>query len=47
MTLEMLTGAEAWIYQYDPEAKTQSAVWLFLTSPVPQNSKDHPAHKGK
>lgn len=26
---EILTGDETWIYQYDPETKAQSSVWLF------------------
>ena len=26
---DILTGAETWVYQYDPETKQQSAVWVF------------------
>ncbi len=26
---EILTGDETWIYQYDPETKVQSSIWIF------------------
>ena len=26
---EIITGDETWIYQYDPETKRQSSVWVF------------------
>ena len=26
---DIVTGDETWIYQYDPETKQQSSVWLF------------------
>ena len=26
---DIVTGDEAWVYQYDPETKQQSAVWVF------------------
>ena len=26
---EIITGDETWIYQYDPETKHQSLVWMF------------------
>ena len=27
---DIVTGDETWVYQYDPEAKQQSVVWVFL-----------------
>ena len=26
---DIVTGDETWVYQYDPETKQQSAVWVF------------------
>ena len=32
--LDIVTGDETWIYQYDPETKQQSAVWIFQDEPT-------------
>ncbi|KAI6648703.1 Histone-lysine N-methyltransferase SETMAR-like [Oopsacas minuta] len=32
----LITGDEAWIYQYDPETKQQTSVWLFPDDDPPQ-----------
>ncbi|KAI6649020.1 Transposase [Oopsacas minuta] len=32
----LITGDETWIYQYDPETKQQSSVWLFPDDNPPQ-----------
>lgn len=31
----IVTGDESWIYQYDPETKNQSTVWVFQDEPPP------------
>ena len=32
----LITGDETWIYQYDPETKQQSSVWIFPDDNTPQ-----------
>ena len=36
---DIITGNETWVYQYDPETKQQSAVWVFpdKNPPVKRN----------
>lgn len=36
---KIVTGDESWIYQYDPETKQQSTVWLFRDESRPQKVK--------
>ena len=36
---DIVTGDETYIYQYDPETKQQSSVWLFPGQPAPQKFK--------
>lgn len=36
---DIVTGDESWIYQYDPETKCQSTVWLFQNEPTPTKVK--------
>ncbi len=36
---EILTGDETWIYQYDPETKRQSTVWVFEGEDPPTKFK--------
>ena len=36
---KIVTGDESWIYQYDPETKQQSTVWLFPDEVLPQKVK--------
>lgn len=36
---DIITGDETWIYQYDPETKRQSTVWLFQNEPTPTKVK--------
>lgn len=36
---DIVTGDESWIYQFDPELKTQSAVWVFPNENPPTKIK--------
>ena len=36
---DIVTGDETWVYQYDPEKKQQSAVWVFLDENPPVKFK--------
>ena len=36
---DIVTGDETWVYQYDPETKQQSAVWVFLDENQPVKCK--------
>ncbi len=36
---DIVTGDETWIYQYDPETKRQSSVWVFPGDTAPQKVK--------
>src|ERR1043166_1058079 len=36
---DIITGDESWIYQYDPETKQQSAVWVFPGDAPPTKVK--------
>lgn len=36
---DIVTGDESWIYQYDPETKRQSTVWVFQNEPTPTKVK--------
>ena len=35
-TWDIITGDETWVYQFDPETKLQSPVWLFPRDPPPE-----------
>ena len=36
---DIVTGDETWVYQYDPETKRQSAVWVFQDENPPVKFK--------
>ena len=36
---DIVTGDDSWVYQYDPETKQQSAVWVFLDENPPVKFK--------
>lgn len=36
---DIITGDESWIYQYDPETKRQSTVWVFQNEATPTKVK--------
>ena len=36
---DIVTGVETWVYQYDPETKQQSVVWVFPDENPPVNFK--------
>ena len=36
---DIVTGDESWIYQFDPETKRQSSVWIFPDEQPPQKFK--------
>ena len=36
---DIYTGDESWIYQYDPEAKRQSSIWVFPGEAAPMKFK--------
>lgn len=36
---DIVTGDESWVYQYDPETKRQSTVWVFQNEPTPTKVK--------
>ena len=36
---DIVTGDETYVYQYDPETKQQSSVWLFPGQPAPQKCR--------
>ena len=36
---DIVTGDETWVYQYDPETKQQSAVWVFPDEILPVKFK--------
>lgn len=38
-TWDIVSGDETWVYQFDPETKAQSAVWLFPGEPPPEKFK--------
>ena len=35
---DIVTGDESWIYEYEPENKQQSTVWVFQDEPNPTKS---------
>ena len=35
-TWNIISGDETWVYQFDPESKAQSSVWLFPGQTPPQ-----------
>ena len=37
---DIVTGDETWVYQYDPQSKQQSAVWVFLVENPPAKFKE-------
>ncbi|UYV61756.1 hypothetical protein LAZ67_1006339 [Cordylochernes scorpioides] len=37
--LQMLTGDESWIFEYDPESKRQSCAWHTKSSPRPKKAR--------
>lgn len=43
---EIITGDETWIYQYDPENKRQSSVWVFSEGKLPTKLQ-RPRNVGK
>ena len=43
---DIVTGDETWIYQFDPETKRQSAVWIFPDDDLPTKVK-RPRSVGK
>ncbi|XP_026323320.1 protein GVQW3-like [Hyposmocoma kahamanoa] len=43
---EIVTGDETWIYQYDPESKKQSSVWVFAEGQLPTKLQ-RPRNVGK
>lgn len=43
---DIVTGDETWIYQYDPETKLQSTVWVFDDEPPPTKLR-RPRSAGK
>ena len=36
---DIVTGDKSWIYQFDPEAKLQSSIWIFPDEQPPQKCK--------
>lgn len=43
---DIVTGDETWVYQYDPETKSQSSVWLFVgETPPTKTSKSRSVGK--
>ena len=44
---DIVTGAETWVYQYDPETKQQSAVWVFPDENPPVKLKKKKKKKSR